>query len=286
MRRVGERPPGVTRSDSFSTPLRPPCRICGWPPLISAASRRSNSWSTRDGDIRGSRQGSRHLAVIAGARANFALLLRPVRTMALRRACAVAAAAQAVRASGSRAQSVAARRSGGSPARGRRESLPCHRGPAAAPRSLRFPANLRARARSARSGRLDTRRGIRTERTQQEPAIVHLMLDDLPGTVRRALEHRTADEMRHELQRPRAVGHDAKDALGGRIDFDRGADAAAIALARRDQQHFALLEPRQVLLRECPIGNCRAAARKPGASRRKSQAPTSPHGYCAARGAL
>ena len=33
---------GVTRRDSFSTPLRPPCRICGSPLLISAASRRSN----------------------------------------------------------------------------------------------------------------------------------------------------------------------------------------------------------------------------------------------------
>jgi hypothetical protein len=31
------RPSGVTRSDSFSTPLRPPWMICGSPLLISAA---------------------------------------------------------------------------------------------------------------------------------------------------------------------------------------------------------------------------------------------------------
>ena len=36
------RPSGVTRSDSFSTPLRPPWRICGSPLLISAARTCSN----------------------------------------------------------------------------------------------------------------------------------------------------------------------------------------------------------------------------------------------------
>src|ERR1700731_4233446 len=37
------RPCGNTPSDSFSTPLRPPCRICGSPALISAERRRSKT---------------------------------------------------------------------------------------------------------------------------------------------------------------------------------------------------------------------------------------------------
>src|SRR3954469_22300245 len=39
-------PFGVTRRDSFSTPLRPPWRICGSPLLISAERRRSKTRST------------------------------------------------------------------------------------------------------------------------------------------------------------------------------------------------------------------------------------------------
>src|ERR1700686_5153813 len=39
------RPFGNTRSDSFSTPLRPPCRICGSPALIRAERRRSKTRS-------------------------------------------------------------------------------------------------------------------------------------------------------------------------------------------------------------------------------------------------
>src|SRR6266446_5870833 len=38
-------PCGNTRSDSFSTPLRPPCRICGSPPLTRAERCRSNTRS-------------------------------------------------------------------------------------------------------------------------------------------------------------------------------------------------------------------------------------------------
>src|ERR1700740_12758 len=38
-------PSGVTRSDSFSTPLRPPCRICGSPLLTREARRRSKTRS-------------------------------------------------------------------------------------------------------------------------------------------------------------------------------------------------------------------------------------------------
>src|SRR4051812_34387277 len=39
-------PFGLTRSDSFSTPFRPPCRICGSPLLIRAERRRSKTRST------------------------------------------------------------------------------------------------------------------------------------------------------------------------------------------------------------------------------------------------
>src|SRR5690554_2100817 len=39
------RPSGVTRNDSFSTPLRPPCSTSGCPLLMSAARRRSNTRS-------------------------------------------------------------------------------------------------------------------------------------------------------------------------------------------------------------------------------------------------
>src|SRR6202035_5477084 len=39
------RPFGNTRSDSFSTPLRPPCRICGSPALTRADRRRSKTRS-------------------------------------------------------------------------------------------------------------------------------------------------------------------------------------------------------------------------------------------------
>src|SRR5215472_11584606 len=38
-------PSGVTRSDSFSTPLRPPCRTCGSPLLTREARRRSKTRS-------------------------------------------------------------------------------------------------------------------------------------------------------------------------------------------------------------------------------------------------
>src|SRR6185312_5014234 len=38
-------PSGMTRSDSFSTPLRPPCRICGVPPLTKADRRLSKTRS-------------------------------------------------------------------------------------------------------------------------------------------------------------------------------------------------------------------------------------------------
>ena len=38
-------PSGSTRSDSFSTPLRPPCRICGSPPLTRLERRRSKTRS-------------------------------------------------------------------------------------------------------------------------------------------------------------------------------------------------------------------------------------------------
>src|SRR5579863_3298279 len=38
-------PSGMTRSDSFSTPLRPPCSICGWPLLTRLDWRRSKTRS-------------------------------------------------------------------------------------------------------------------------------------------------------------------------------------------------------------------------------------------------